>query len=693
MVANHQFMRPIPVTRTHLANIIVAMGLVGATMIAASVVSLPAGAAPAVGPSGDRTALPVELPHSSLTAQCGAGGQCGGGRAVNSPNQLSGVSCVGPTFCIAVGNYYQITIGARQTLIEAWNGATWAVVPGPSPSPASELDAVSCVDSTFCVAVGSSGSGQGNSFPTNQTLVEVWDGSTWAVVLSPNTSSPENVLQGVSCATKTTCSAVGESGNPMGTTQTLTELWNGTAWSITPSPNPGGVVNSLTGVSCANSTACMAVGFDGTDRAADHTLAESWNGTAWSVDPSPSPTSDSQFSGVSCPSATSCVAVGSQGDSQGMLFQTLAESWNGAAWSVVPSPSYGPYLNFLAGVSCTGPNNCVAVGHWVTGGTPGEFRTLVETWNGVSWAFVPSPSPATFGGVWLSGVSCPGPTSCIGVGDYSSSIGEELNLVLSFDGVSWSIVTSPNVRTLLAATVGMASTPNGDGYWVADSSGDVTNHGGAVNYGSMGGQTLNAPITHIVSTSDGKGYWLVAADGGTFSFGDARFYGSMGGKALNAPVVDIAPTTSGHGYWLVASDGGVFSFGDAVFSGSMGGMPLNQPVVGIAPDAGTGGYWEVATDGGVFAFDAPFFGSTGAVALNRPIVSMASTADGGGYWLTASDGGVFAYGSAGFHGSMGGQPLNAPMVGMAPDNATGGYWSVAADGGVFSFGAPFFGAG
>jgi hypothetical protein len=241
--------------------------------------------------------------------------------------------------------------------------------------------------------------------------------------------------------------------------------------------------------------------------------------------------------------------------------------------------------------------------------------------------------------------------------------------------------------------VGMAATPDANGYWVARSDGTVTPHGDAVSYGSMAGMALNAPISHIVSTVDGKGYWLVAGDGGIFSFGDARFYGSMGGKPLNAPVVGIAPTPDGLGYWLVASDGGVFSFGDAAFQGSMGGHPLNAPVVGMAADRTSGGYWLVASDGGVFSFDAPFFGSTGGLRLNQPVVGMSVNGAGGGYWFVASDGGMFTFGDARFAGSAGNLQLNAPAVGMAADTATGGYWFVAADGGVFSYGAPFFGAG
>jgi hypothetical protein len=249
---------------------------------------------------------------------------------------------------------------------------------------------------------------------------------------------------------------------------------------------------------------------------------------------------------------------------------------------------------------------------------------------------------------------------------------------------------SPGPAPLPGPVVGMASTPSGDGYWLADASGGVSAHGGAKLYGSMAGTRLNSPIAHIVSTSDGLGYWLVAGDGGIFSFGDARFYGSMGGHRLNAPVVDMAPTADDGGYWLVASDGGIFAFGDAPFRGSMGGRRLNAPVVGITADTATGGYWEAASDGGVFSFDAPFRGSTGSLRLDAPIVSMAA-ASGTGYWFVATDGGVFAFGAP-FHGSGGGQAIAAPIVGMAADSATGGYWLVGRGGAVYSFGAPFYGA-
>jgi len=263
-----------------------------------------------------------------------------------------------------------------------------------------------------------------------------------------------------------------------------------------------------------------------------------------------------------------------------------------------------------------------------------------------------------------------------------------------------SIVASPTATSVLGAAVvpsgdahavALVRTPDGQGYWVAASNGAVFAFGDARSYGSMQGQSLNAPIVGMAATPNGQGYWLVASDGGIFSFGDAAFDGSTGAIHLNQPIVGIASTPSGAGYWLVAADGGIFSFGDADFDGSTGAIHLNQPIVGMTPTRDGRGYWLVASDGGIFSFgDATFYGSTGSIHLNQPIVGMAATPSGTGYWLAAADGGIFSFGTAAFYGSTGAIHLNQPIVGMAASGAGTGYWLVAADGGVFTFGASAF---
>ncbi len=190
----------------------------------------------------------------------------------------------------------------------------------------------------------------------------------------------------------------------------------------------------------------------------------------------------------------------------------------------------------------------------------------------------------------------------------------------------------------------MAADPNG-GYWTDSAAGAITPYGGAPVLGSpaLSGLTLTRSIVGMAATPDGNGYWLVASDGGVFNYGDASFHGSTGAMRLNRPIVGMAPTPDGNGYWLVASDGGIFSFGDAGYYGSTGALHLNEPIVGMAPTPDGGGYWLVASDGGVFTFgDAGYYGSTagtGVTALG--IVIDPAT---GGYSIVTSDGSATYFG-------------------------------------------------
>jgi hypothetical protein len=91
--------------------------------------------------------------------------------------------------------------------------------------------------------------------------------------------------------------------------------------------------------------------------------------------------------------------------------------------------------------------------------------------------------------------------------------------------------------------------------------------------------TLNKPIVGMASTPDGKGYWLVASDGGVFNFGDASFDGSLGHTSLGAPVIGMwRGATSGYG--LATSDGGFYGFGGEQFLGAASSLVLRYPIVG-----------------------------------------------------------------------------------------------------------------
>ena len=113
-----------------------------------------------------------------------------------------------------------------------------------------------------------------------------------------------------------------------------------------------------------------------------------------------------------------------------------------------------------------------------------------------------------------------------------------------------------NIR-LNQPVTGMAVTPDGSGYWLVASDGGVFAYN-APFYGSTGSLHLNQPIEAILPTADGQGYWMVASDGGIFAFGDAEFHGSLGGQTLTAPIAGMIP--NGNGYTLIGQDGQLYPF-------------------------------------------------------------------------------------------------------------------------------------
>ncbi len=616
--------------------------------------------------------------------------------------------------------------------------------PSTGPSESDLLVGSTCVNAWDCWAVGGAFSSLGNNSQPD-AMVDHWNGSTWSVGPSAvPAGSQASLLFDVTCVTASDCWAVGAQGTGNGQLpDLLAENWNGSTWSVVPTPDVNGYLMSVT---CTGASSCVAVGTD--VDAQNNPLAGiivSWNGSEWSQSTPQAPSQPyTGFNSVTCAGTADCWAVGFAGPNQvqynflpGMAPQVagasaLVERWNGTQWSIVPAPAAtSPEGQFLSSITCSSVSDC-----WATGATMDSqgnpSTTLVDQWNGTAWVTVPSPNPSTSGsggGSILTAVTCVDAVECWATGATGwTNNGTPVPFIENWNGSAWSVEPSPNVvafgylsgvscvqgtecfatgfsatnfdnndttlQTLIEQLQVPASTSQG--IWTAGSDGGVFSFGTAGFHGSASGVHMNAPVVGMAATPDGGGYWLVASDGGVFSFGDADFHGSTGSMVLNKPVVGMAATPDGGGYWLVASDGGVFSFGDADFHGSTGSMVLNKPVVGMAATPDGGGYWLVASDGGVFSFgDADFHGSTGSMVLNKPIVGMAATPDGGGYWLVASDGGVFSFGDADFYGSVPGQGIVTPVpvdgIVATPDG--GGYWVVGRDGALYAYGdASFLGS-
>ncbi len=343
------------------------------------------------------------------------------------------------------------SIGSPGMSAPPTGGTGWSVFTSPNPSGGGLLTGVTCASASNCWAVGYTNPTPGGGI--HQTLIEQWNGTSWTIVTSPNTSPNQyNELHGVTCLSASDCWAVGFYYN--GAYQTLTEHWNGSSWAIVTSPNSSATQsNQLYAVTCVSGSDCWAAGdYVVTDILGDQffqTLVEHWNGTSWTIVSSPNtitvaghPLASNVFYSVTCASASDCWAVGYSDNGNAFVgepLQTLIEHWNGSSWAIVTSPNNGTATNLLTGVTCVSASQCLGVGFYFNG----VFQTLIEQWNGSSWAIVTSPNTSATENNTLGGVTCPSTSQCWTVGESDDSSITH-TLIEQWNGTSWAIVSSPN---------------------------------------------------------------------------------------------------------------------------------------------------------------------------------------------------------------------------------------------------------
>ena len=294
--------------------------------------------------------------------------------------------------------------------------------------PFKALNAVVEVSARDIWAVGDSFS---LSTGVEQTLIEHWDGTSWSIVPSPNpTTTHDTFLSGVAEVSANDVWAVGGSG------QTLIEHWNGEHWRIVASPNPPGSTGSLGAVAEVSAHDIWAVGTF-KNSTGGLPLIEHWDGEQWSIVASPNPTGSSftVLNGVAEVSAHNVWAVGRTN-------QSLTEHWNGKQWSIVPSPNpTGSSFTVLNGVTEVSAHNVWAVGGYFTSvGSMVFQKTLIEHWNGKQWSIVPSPNVSGSTSDILNGVEEVSARNIWAVGVFFTRSAGGLPLIEHWNGVQWSIV-------------------------------------------------------------------------------------------------------------------------------------------------------------------------------------------------------------------------------------------------------------
>jgi hypothetical protein len=267
-------------------------------------------------------------------------------------------------------------------LVEHWNGTNWSIVSTPSLTSGGLFNAVTATTPNNVWAAG---------FTGPNTLIEHFNGTTWSVVPTPAIN--HSLLFGISADSSTDAWAVGSAGRSDSVVEVL--HWNGTAWSTVTAPSPGFGSNLRSVVALAPNNV-WAVGQ--TASSSDESLIEHFDGASWSVVPSPNVGISPGLTGVAAVSANNVWAVGSFVDTTANVDRTLTEHFDGTSWSVIPSPSVtasgGGSLASVTALPSTG--DVVAVG--VAPLSNGQANGLILANNEPSGATPvgpanPSPSP------------------------------------------------------------------------------------------------------------------------------------------------------------------------------------------------------------------------------------------------------------------------------------------------------------
>jgi hypothetical protein len=147
---------------------------------------------------------------------------------------LTGVSCLSAKMCFAVGAASSNT--GLASVAERWNGSKWALtsVPWPKGTKNPDLTGVSCVAASRCVAVGVIDSNLMGASNTGRAAAAAWNGKGWAAtpVAGPGKGKASS-FTAVTCLTAKSCVAVGQVGAFSSTNGAgLSGFWNGGKWRL-----------------------------------------------------------------------------------------------------------------------------------------------------------------------------------------------------------------------------------------------------------------------------------------------------------------------------------------------------------------------------------------------------------------------------------------------------------------------------
>ena len=287
-------------------------------------------------------------------------------------NILSGMSADSENDIWAVGTAAPGAIGLR------FDGSTWISVPMELPNTAS-MSGVSVRAPNDVWAVGDVFDPEQQHFTS---VIQHFDGTKWSLVPSPHFKGGDQLF-GVKAIASNDVFAVGGSRSDNQKPLPLIEHFDGSKWTVIPAPAlPKGQSLALRNIAATSHSDVWVTGIGPTGQppAIMH-----FDGQQFSNVPFPS-APEAFLSGLTTIAANDAWVVG------GQVSGTLTAHWNGTVWTIVPSPNVPNIGSLLGAVSASSSSDAWAVGCAPCGADAGIGQTiLVEHWNGKRWTIHQTP--------------------------------------------------------------------------------------------------------------------------------------------------------------------------------------------------------------------------------------------------------------------------------------------------------------
>ena len=249
--------------------------------------------------------------------------------------------------------------------------------------------------------------------------------------------------------------------------QSLTMHWDGSDWTVVPSPSPGPNPSTvqvlLEAVSAAATNDVWAVGWKQDQNAGGYVggrvLAMHWDGFAWQDMDAPWPldkdgtpytsASGEQLYDVDARAADDVWMVGRYWSEQpnGVIrWPGVAMRWNGSGFEVHELPMVSPAYNQVpVAVAAVSSDDVWAVGE----GNGTSEPAYIWHWNGASWVHVPGPTPGVDRA--LADVLAFSSDDVWAGGWYRDASWNYFPLIIHWNGTSWTAVPTPAGGQALAA--------------------------------------------------------------------------------------------------------------------------------------------------------------------------------------------------------------------------------------------------